>query len=221
MRRFEVKKAEEIKVNDNLIAKLKAYIQFIDLDYMLKDSNVLRILAMWLPCTMDMRSSIYRKLGVSLGKGTIIDFGVWLDPVAPEKIRIGEYVNIAYGVSIFTHFAGLNLILEYPPLQKEVIIHDHCCICANATILPGVEIGSGCIVGANSVVTKSIPPNSVAAGNPARIIYTMEEYCSKYEKEMKSNPENFSGIYPQECYKPPLNKLKGFLKNKAKENGRK
>lgn len=211
----------DIKMKDNLLSKLKSYIQFMDLDYMLKDSNVLRILAIWLPCTVDMRCSIYRKLGVNLGKGTIIDLGVWFDPVAPEKISIGDFVNIAYGVSILTHFAGLNLLLEYPPLQKEVIIHDHCCICANATIIPGVEIGSGCIIGANSVVTKSIPPNSVVIGNPARIICTLEEYCLKYEKEIKSKPENFGGICPQECYKPPLTKLKGFLKNKAKENGRK
>jgi len=39
-------------------------------------------------------------------------------------------------------------------------------------VLPGVEIGDNCVVGAGSVVTKSVPPNSVVAGNPARVLYS-------------------------------------------------
>ena len=49
-------------------------------------------------------------------------------------------------------------------------IGDHVWICAGAMILPGVTIGAGSIIGAGSVVTKDIPPNCLAVGNPCKVI---------------------------------------------------
>jgi len=57
------------------------------------------------------------------------------------------------------------------PLQASPIrIHDNCWLGAGVTILPGVELGHNCVVGAGAVVTHSFPPYVVLAGNPARII---------------------------------------------------
>jgi maltose O-acetyltransferase len=56
-----------------------------------------------------------------------------------------------------------------------VKIGNGCWICANVTILPGVTIGDGCVIGAGSVVSKSIPANSLAAGNPCRVIRTLSK----------------------------------------------
>ena len=58
---------------------------------------------------------------------------------------------------------------------EPVTIGNGCWICANETILPGVTIGDGCVIGAGSVVSKSIPANSLAAGNPCRVIRTLSE----------------------------------------------
>ena len=58
---------------------------------------------------------------------------------------------------------------------KPVVIGDGCWICANVTILPGVTNGENCVIGAGSVVTRSIPANSFAAGNPCRVIRTLTE----------------------------------------------
>ena len=58
---------------------------------------------------------------------------------------------------------------------EPVKIGNGCWICANVTILPGVTIGDGCVIGAGSVVSKSIPANSLAAGNPCRVIRTLSE----------------------------------------------
>lgn len=65
---------------------------------------------------------------------------------------------------------------------KPVVIGDGCWICANVTILPGVTIGENCAIGAGSVVTRSIPANSFAAGNPCRVIRTLTKDDSMENK---------------------------------------
>jgi acetyltransferase-like isoleucine patch superfamily enzyme len=59
----------------------------------------------------------------------------------------------------------------YGPLRfGEVTVEDGCDLGVGAVLLPGVRIGEGAIVGAGSVVTRNIPPFTVAAGNPARVL---------------------------------------------------
>ena len=71
---------------------------------------------------------------------------------------------------------------------KSVHVGKNCWICANTTILPGVTIGDNCVIGAGSVVTRDIPANSFAAGNPARVIRTLTEADS-----MAHQPERLGG----------------------------
>ena len=59
---------------------------------------------------------------------------------------------------------------------------------AESVILPGVTVGDNVIIGANSTVTRDIPSGSVAAGSPARVICTLEEYLSKEKKRMETSP---------------------------------
>ena len=76
---------------------------------------------------------------------------------------------------------------------------------ADCTVLKGVSIGDNCIIGARSVVTKSIPPNSVAVGNPCKVIYSLDEYFAKRLKEAPLEAKenviafyNKYGRYPNE-----------------------
>lgn len=62
--------------------------------------------------------------------------------------------------------------LEY---TYPVTIGDNVWICAGVIVLPGVTIGSNCVIGAGSVVTKDIPPNSLAVGNPCKVIRELLE----------------------------------------------
>ena len=55
-------------------------------------------------------------------------------------------------------------------------------------ILPGISIGDNCVIGAGSVVSSSIPSNSVAVGNPARVVSSYEEFVEKHRRQMKSCP---------------------------------
>ena len=65
---------------------------------------------------------------------------------------------------------------------KPVHVGDGCWLCANVVICPGVTIGEGCVIGAGSVVTRDIPPNSFAAGNPCKVIRTLSERDSLRER---------------------------------------
>jgi acetyltransferase-like isoleucine patch superfamily enzyme len=89
-----------------------------------------------------------------------------------KKVEIGERCLLARGITIMdTDWHKLAIADEKPKEQtKEVIIKDHCWIGQNAVILKGVTIGEGAVVGANSVVTRDVPPRTMVAGNPARVI---------------------------------------------------
>lgn len=72
-----------------------------------------------------------------------------------------------------------------------MIIEDNCWIGGAVTICPGVTIGENSVIGAGSVVTKSIPPNSVAAGNPCKVIREINEHDMEYYyKDRKIDKED-------------------------------
>ena len=107
---------------------------------------------------------------VTIGDKTIIGIGsVVIGPVA-----IGNNVLIAQNIVM----SGLNHGYEdihLPPSEqdvtcKQIIINDNVWIGANSVITAGVTLGKHCVIGAGSIVTKSIPEYSVAVGNPAKII---------------------------------------------------
>jgi acetyltransferase-like isoleucine patch superfamily enzyme len=110
---------------------------------------------------------------VKIGERTNI--GRYVTISCTNKIIIGKKCLLSYNVSIIDHDHKLN-DFGISPLDsgleqgKAVIIEDNCFIGAHSFILKGVHLGSHCVVGANSVVTKSFPDFSVIAGAPARLI---------------------------------------------------
>ena len=112
--------------------------------------------------------------------------------VAKDRIEIGENSTLAYRVAVYTSaFPHGNLLTRvYPKKIAPVIIEDNCWIGANAILLPGITIGRCSEVGAGSVVTKNVPPYSVVAGVPARVIKTMDPSLFEIEKhELKNQNE--------------------------------
>lgn len=133
-----------------------------------------------------------RSQGVKIGSNCLIDNSVFNYGSEPWLIEIGSDVSITLGVILITHDGASRLfrkaIPEMNPLFGNrfgpIAIHDNCFIGINTIILPGVEIGPNSIVGAGSVVTKTILPDSVYAGNPAKFICSKEEYISRYTQKM-------------------------------------
>lgn len=123
-----------------------------------------------------------KKCGVNIGTNNMIASKFWLLS-EPYLIKIGNYCQITGGVLILTHGGAGALRKRYPNFDcfGKVTIGDYVYIGANSLIMPGVTIQSNVIIAAGSVVTKSIPENSVVGGNPAKFICTLDEYKKKNE----------------------------------------
>lgn len=111
---------------------------------------------------------------VRIGNYTKINRDVVIDSSPPGKIIIGDNCLIANGVTFRNANHGIArtdiLIKNQPKVVKDIIVKNDVWIAANCVILPGVTIGEGSVIGAGAVVTKSIPPYSVAVGVPAKVI---------------------------------------------------
>ena len=114
--------------------------------------------------------------GIQIGDRTGISARAYF--AGQGGISIGKDVIMGPNVQIFSenhNFSDLNLTIKEQGVTKiPVIIGDNCWIGAGVTILAGVHIGDGCVIAASSVVSKSIPANSIAAGVPAKVIRSRE-----------------------------------------------
>ena len=126
-------------------------------------------------------------MGMTVGNNFKRLHGTILDPSHCWLIEIGDNVTMAPRVHILCHDASTKSFLGYTKIGR-VTIGDNVFIGAGTVVLPGVTIGNNVIVGANSTVTKDIPPNTVAAGNPANTICTLEEYLDHERSRMETAP---------------------------------
>ena len=120
------------------------------------------------------------------GIGNNCIWGPWLVPLYPKLIKLHNNVCIHKTAVLVPHDYINNFLKkckpEYDFGPKERIgcieIMDNVYISANVTILPDVRIGPNCIVTAGSVVTSDIPENSIASGNPAKVIGRFDLYMA-------------------------------------------
>jgi maltose O-acetyltransferase len=110
---------------------------------------------------------------------------VIIDDLHPWLISIGDNCTISANVIILTHDASIKRYLGYSKIGA-VNIGNMVFIGVGAIILPNVRIGNNVIIGAGSVVTRDIPDNSVAVGNPAKIVGTTQELVKTHAAALHS-----------------------------------
>ena len=129
-----------------------------------------------------VRCEAFRASGVEIGRDAFISIGlVVLDSYQPI-VKIGNRVAFGNHVSLIAASSPNNsLLCDHPEVANRYIvtlpisIEDDVWVGTGAIILPGVTIGEKSIVGAGSVIREDVPPYSVVAGVPARVIRTLEE----------------------------------------------
>lgn len=145
----------------------------------------------------------YRKKNVVIGRGSIFynvsisssskgdSFIVGRNCCLTGCILLGHDASPATFLPELVVKDKVYLLGSRRSYRKEIKIGDNVFIGTNAIIFPGVCIGDNVVIGAGSVVVKNISGNSVVAGNPARVVKTIEDFKVKYQKLFEEHPERF------------------------------
>ena len=142
-----------------------------------------------------IRNALFRLMLGKAGRKIYFDYGVYIK--FPWLVHIGDRVSINRGVEFYSDYFGNHRIvigsdvriapnvcfhaagheisnLDYSHAGGQIVVGNEVWIGAGVIVLSGVTIGDRSVIGAGSVVTKDIPPDSVAVGMPARVIRTRE-----------------------------------------------
>lgn len=149
------------------------------------------------------------KDGLIIGENFNVQEGAIIDPGHCWLIEIGDNVTLAPRVHILAHDASMKKSLGYTKIAK-VSIGNNVFLGASVIILPGVRIDDNTIVGAGSVVTHSLLGGGVFVGNPAKKLYSYEEWILKEKESMKNS------ILYDESYK--IDKISKDNKEKMKRD---
>lgn len=145
---------------------------------------------------------IYSPQSVFVGENVKLSSGLHILNAPNEKVIIGKYTVFAANVTIApnNHVSTVTIpqfllgASHVNDRSTDIIIDEDVWLGTGVTVLSGVHIGRGCIVGARSLVTKSLPPYSVAVGNPARIVkknFSIEQIL-RHEMKLYTESERFT-----------------------------
>ena len=156
-----------------------------------------------------LRPVLFRLFGLNIGKGVYLRTGLTIHSIrqpfsignftsmsrnitidAAAPISIGHYCNIGNNVQLINGSheleSGFNQAIRPLAPSLPIAVEDYVWLGAGSIILGGVTVGRGSVVGAGSVVTKDVPPCTVVAGNPAKVIRQLNVESSSNMRELVS-----------------------------------
>lgn len=128
-----------------------------------------------------LRPAIWRSLGCKVGKNVHIGHGVRIDFGNANRITVEDDVVIANGVTMWCHRRNMDnyrvgmKIMDQPTKYGDIHLGKGCYVGLNVTIMPGVHIGEGAVIGSCALVTKDVPAWTIAAGVPAKVMRKVEK----------------------------------------------
>ena len=155
---------------------------------------ILKIASIWQNILKQATIEAAKNRGLKIGENLYVQ-GVPNFGSEPFLIEIGNHVTLAEGVSFINH-GGDALVTKRIEKYKDgrnfgrIKIGNNTFIGKGTILMPGISIGNNCIIGSLSVVSSSVPDNSVYAGTPVKFICTIDEYG---ERLLKNNV-----MYPRE-----------------------
>jgi maltose O-acetyltransferase len=136
---------------------------------------------------VDRRWQQLRSLGMRIGDDVLLPGSTWIDPDFCHLIEIGDHTGFGEGCVLLAHDAQMDEFLDAARVGR-IVIRESCHIGTRSILLPGIELGPRTLVGAGSVVSRSLPANSVCAGAPARVICSLDEYLERHRKQIAERP---------------------------------
>lgn len=136
---------------------------------------------------LERRWEHLRSLGMYIGEDVLLPASTWIDASHCYLIHIGDHTGFGENCQILAHDAQMDEYLDAARIGR-VTVHESCHIGARSVILAGVEIGPRTLVGAGSVVSRSLPPDSVCAGSPAKVLCSLDEYLERHRAQLSERP---------------------------------
>ena len=121
-----------------------------------------------------LRRALYAAMGVSIGRHAYVGMDTWLDDQFPELIVLEDDVVISFRVTVVVHDDARRMDRVEPGqldgTVAPVVFRRGSYVGAGALLLPGVTVGERAVVAAGAVVTRDVPPGTIVAGVPARVV---------------------------------------------------
>lgn len=125
--------------------------------------------------------------GLQIGRGTFVARDAYLDPGHPWLITIGEDSGLSPRTIVMVHDASMRRHIDRT-LIAPVVIGDRVFVGAGAIILPGTRIGDDSVIAAGAVVRGDIPPWSMVAGNPAKVVSDVQSIAAWHREAAAQAP---------------------------------
>ena len=132
--------------------------------------HIIRYAASMLPMPFPVRGFLYKLSGIRMGSKVTIDRDVQF--TMHKHVKIGDRVTLAKSVSLLGNITTVHSHLEQKYSMnrtRDIVIEDDVYIGVKATVLPGIKIGRMATIGANTLVTRNVPPYAIVLGVPGRV----------------------------------------------------
>jgi acetyltransferase-like isoleucine patch superfamily enzyme len=132
------------------------------------------------------KNGLFKLVGVKIGRGCLISQYTRVDHMLPNLVILEDYAQVALSCNLITH-TFMDRDTRRAFIYGPVRICSYARVAANVTITPGVTIGEGAVVAANSLVNEDVAPYTLVGGTPAKVIKTLDpaSYTERIEKDKK------------------------------------